>query len=316
MNSNFVSRYECPACTSNSIKQIYSNNFTEEPLKSYLEKFYASHLEIEYLNESTYLLLQCDKCGLIFQKHIPNEILMNRLYEKWVDPQIAFNFDLNNNILSRYIYYSQEIIRILAFFKKPLSTIKVFDFGMGWGRWALMAKAFGCDSYGTELSKERINYAERNEIKVISYKDIHKHKYDFINTEQVFEHIPEPLTTLKHLTKALKNGGIIKISVPNCRNIIKLLKKNDWSAQKGSKNSLNAVAPLEHINCYHGNSLTIMANLARLKEFFMPIKLQYQYATNWRGRKNIFKNILRPIYLNILKRSNYIFFIKRTKEFN
>ena len=67
-----------------------------------------------------------------------------------------------------------------------------------------MAKGFGCESYGTELSEERIKYASSNGIKVIAWNEIPKHSFNFINTEQVFEHIPNPLDTLIYLKDALK----------------------------------------------------------------------------------------------------------------
>ena len=51
-------------------------------------------------------------------------------------------------------------------------------------------------------------------------------RFDFINTEQVFEHISEPLETLKELKTLLKPGGIIKISVPTADDINRRLKNN------------------------------------------------------------------------------------------
>jgi len=60
---------------------------------------------------------------------------------------------------------------------------------------------------------------EKNGIKVIPWNDISLHKFDFINTEQVFEYIPEPLKTLDYLKNSLKDHGIIKISVPTSKKI-------------------------------------------------------------------------------------------------
>lgn len=179
---------------------------------------------------------------------------------------------------------------------------------MGWGKWALMVKAFGCESYGTELSEERIKYATSNGIKVLAWDEIPKHSFDFINTEQVFEHISNPLDTFIYLKDALKSNGILKISVPTANDIKKRLKIMDWKAPKGTRNSLNPVAPLEHINYFRRNSLIKMANLAGMEEVVIPMRTQYLYTSNWRGAKRIAKNILLPIYRNVLKRQNYLFF--------
>jgi predicted SAM-dependent methyltransferase len=107
-----------------------------------------------------------------------------------------------------------------------------------------------CESYGTDLSKKCIEHARSSGIHVISWDDIPDHRFDFINTEQLLERLAEPLDTLRHLKSAMKEGGIIKISVPTARNIDERLKRMDWKSHRKSSYSLNPVAPMEHINCF------------------------------------------------------------------
>jgi SAM-dependent methyltransferase len=171
-----------------------------------------------------------------------------------------------------------------------------------------MAKAFGCGAYGSELSKDRIAYAQSNGLKVVEWDELPMHQFNLINTEQVFEHIPNPLETLRHLKKALAPGGLIKISVPTANDIQRRLKIMDWKAKKTTKNSLNPVAPLEHINFYRRNSIIKMAGIAGLEEVLIPLKTQYQYTTGWTGLKKIAKNFYNPISKNTLKKINYLFF--------
>jgi 2-polyprenyl-3-methyl-5-hydroxy-6-metoxy-1,4-benzoquinol methylase len=203
-------------------------------------------------------------------------------------------------------------MQIISWFKKAPSSLSFFDFGMGWGEWALMAKAFGCRSYGSELSKICLEYANSNGINIVSWDEIPQSQFDFINTEQVFEHISNPLQTLCHLKKGLKADGLLKISVPTVNFMERRLRIMDWNSHKGTRNSLNPVAPLEHINFYRRTSLIMMANLSGMKEVFLPIKNQYQYTTEWVGVKRIAKNMLLPIFRNILKRRNIIF-LKRSE---
>ena len=185
---------------------------------------------------------------------------------------------------------------------------------MGWGKWALMAKAFGCESYGSELSEERAKYASSNGIKIIEWNEIPKHSFDFINTEQVFEHISNPLGTLIYLKDALKSDGLFKISVPTANNITRRIKLMDWKAPKATRKSLNPVAPLEHVNYFRRNSLIKMAELAGLEEVVIPMLTQYKYTTNWFGAKRIAVNLLLPIYRNVLKRQNCLYFRKMKKN--
>lgn len=186
--------------------------------------------------------------------------------------------------------------------------LKFLDFGMAWGDWCFMANAFGIDSYGIEFSESKVNYAQSRGIKVISMVEINQHKFDFINTEQVFEHISTPLEVLALLRASLSSNGLIKISVPNGSGIIRKIKIGDFNAPKNSRNSLNPVAPLEHINCFRRISILKMAHIAGLEIVKIPIHLQLSYTCDWSGLKRIVKNILRPIYRNMS--GTYLFFRK------
>jgi SAM-dependent methyltransferase len=101
-------------------------------------------------------------------------------------------------------------------------------------------------------------------IDIIGWSDIPQERFDFINAEQVFEHISDPVPTLKHLVSALKPKGIVRINVPNGWDIERRLAKCDWDAPKGSRDSLNAIAPLEHINCFNKKALVVLAARAGL----------------------------------------------------
>jgi len=239
---------------------------------------------------------------------------MKKLYEEWIDPQKSFNKRIMENklVFETCLEYAQEIMILMEYFKYLPKKLKFFDFGMGWGRWCLIAKAFGCDVYGNELSDTKITYVKGLGIKVITYNKIPKFQFDFINTEQVFEHIPNPLETLQHLIKSLNRYGLIKISVPDGSDIKRNLKILNWKAPKGSKDSLNPVSPLEHINCYNRNSIIKMADKVGLELVNIPIKTQLAYTLRWNSLRSSIANILKPIRKNIFNKGTYLFF--RLKE--
>jgi 2-polyprenyl-3-methyl-5-hydroxy-6-metoxy-1,4-benzoquinol methylase len=294
MSKFFDTRENCPACNSGEQEIIYSSGYQKEHIKKYLHDFYDKQggVEFEYLDGANFILAECKNCQLIFQKEIPNDFLMERLYEKWINPEKVFQRYESNYPLNYYYSNAHLVYKVIAYFNVKPKDLKIFDFGMGWGNWSLMAKAFGCDSFGTELSSARIEHAKSCGIKVISWLEIADHTFDFINTDQVFEHIPKPLETLKYLSGSLKKGGLIRISVPNGRGIKKRLKKTDWTADKGSKNSLNAVAPLEHINCFNNTSLKKMADGAGLEIVRIPFYPRIMIVRKWTG---LLKEITRVI---------------------
>jgi SAM-dependent methyltransferase len=306
----FLTRAGCPGCKSSAHRTLYTCGFLEPPIKEFLESFYAPQggIELEYLRGALFVLKECQDCGLIFQRNIPNDFLVNKLYEEWIDPGKAFMQQAQNDDSERYKKYAEEVMLLIAYFNTVPQQLKFFDFGMGWGEWCLMARAFGCAAYGAELSEARIQYAKSQGITVIAWDEIPKFHFDFINTEQVFEHLPEPLDTLNYLKTALKPDGLIKISVPDGKDIKRNLQILDWTAHKESENSLNPVSPLEHLNCFTYRSLIQMAERAGFEPVNFPLILHYASLVNWRPLTHMLKNLLRPFYRNFFQRGTYVFF--------
>ena len=268
----------------------------------------VGYFEAEYLTNIQFTLNECLVCGLIFQEEIPNDFLSSKIYQEWIDPQKTFDNHEKGDDLALFAQYAQEVMMLIAYFQTVPSQLKFFDFGMGWAKWSRMAKAFGCDSYGTEVSQVRIKNATSQGIKVISWDEIPNYKFDFINANQVFEHLSQPLETLNYLKQALKPNGLIKLCVPDGKNAKSLLRIGDWTAPLGAKNSLSSVSPLVHINCFHHGSLLRLAHLAGLESVKIPISVQYSSSTNWQPVKPLLKNLVRPIYRNLYQKSTYLFF--------
>ena len=268
-------------------------------------------MEFECLSDASYVLRECAVCSLIFQRDIANDQLLRRMEEHWTDPETAFGRDLKELSLWAYSEYATQVMQVISYFGDPAS-LSVCDFGMGWGRWALMAKAFGCDSYGTDVLASRMEYAKANGIKTLAWQEIPEYRFDFINAESVFEHLAEPLLALRHLAGALKTGGMVRINVPDGSDIEQRLKRIDWTAPSDSPNShLPLVGPLVHINCFRKQSLAQMAREAGMEEVAIPVRVQYLHRTDWGGPKSIVKNLLRPVYRSVRPRPTTVFLINK-----
>lgn len=312
----FVKRTACPVCNSSKYQPIFSCNYMESPLKDHLEVLFApvGYFEAEYLTEARYTLNECLQCGLVFQEEVPNDFLNNKIYGQWIDPQRTFDNHEKADDLAHYAQYAQEVMMLIGYFQTIPSQLKFFDFGMGWAKWARMAKAFGCDSYGTEVSQVRIDNATSQGIKVISWDEIPTYEFDFINANQVFEHLSQPLETLTYLKQALKPTGLIKLCVPDGKDIKSLLRIADWTAPLNAKNSLSSVSPLVHLNCFHHNSLLRLADSAGLELVKIPIVVQYRSSTNWQPVTPLLKNLVRPLNRNFFQKSTYLFFRPRRSD--
>ena len=142
-------------------------------------------------------------------------------------------------------------------------------------------------------------------IEVLFEKFQSKDKYDIILANHVMEHVSEPLETLKNLcSRSLKQGGIVRLNVPNGWDIKNRLKIQDWNAEKGSSNSLTPVAPLEHINCFNYKSLTALGKNAGLE----PVIIDQKIPFTMKGK---IKSFVKPYYIRLTKRKSTLLYFRK-----
>lgn len=275
MNEHFVRRTSCPACGSPDFEELLRTSYTASPIRDYLASFYSAQggVEFELLEGNDYALAECHACGLIFQTEIPGPALSLKLYEEWIDPEKAFEIYEAPRRLSYFLTLTDEIANLLQHFDRAPGDLRVLDFGMGWGFWCRAAIGLGCEAHGVDISPSRVENAARQGVRVVSWETIPERQFDLINADQVFEHLPQPLVTLRQLRRALKPGGLLKISVPDGRGVKRNLGYGDWLATAESPRSLNPVAPLEHINCFTHHMLIAMAAEAGLRPTFVPERI-------------------------------------------
>lgn len=272
MGSLFITRDACPACGATGSREIYNRAYTSDLMRRYLERFYSPQgkYDLSKLEGGSFILARCQGCTCTFQVQVPAPALMFELYEIWLEPATIFaRFEMNYP-LDYYISYLAKAYRYVQLFNKKPKELSFFDFGMGWGNWLMSCKALGCQVAGCELSPERVAYAAAHGIPNIPYEKLSDHQFDFINTDQVLEHVADPLPILQKLVPQLKPNGYLRICVPNGNDIDRRLAVMDWDAPKDTENSLNAVAPLEHINCFTTQSILTMADRVGLKPVRLP----------------------------------------------
>jgi SAM-dependent methyltransferase len=312
MNTYFKKRETCPVCETKKFRILSDLMYSNVEIKSYLLEFYQpqGNIDYSYLNEAPFIICQCPECSFVFQQYIPDDELMQILYNKWIDPEINFDYHLKNDGLGLYSEYALEIIKVISTIDRIPSELFFLDFGMGWAKWIFMAKAFGVNAYGIEYSVNKRNYAERLGIKTLLLENLPMQHFDFINTEQVFEHLENPYETLKTLTESLKTGGIIKISVPNGNNFKKKYLPLKWERTRFEKYSPHIISPLEHINLFTNKSLLKLTEKAGLQPFYVPLRKQYKYSIILKPLFPMIENLVLPLKRNILKTETYMFFIK------
>jgi SAM-dependent methyltransferase len=170
----------------------------------------------------TLFLSGCEQCGLLFANPIPTEAQLEPYYadegpyrthkveaarmrrlERKADPRLQDRpprlRDLLLDALAPYVPVSN-----------PPSGAKVLDFGCGDGKFLDRLQDRGWDTYGIEPST---SVAFRRHHRLLSPPQ--DGSFDLVILHHVLEHVSDPLGVLQQLGGALREGGIMFISLPS-----------------------------------------------------------------------------------------------------
>ncbi|MEA2018688.1 MAG: class I SAM-dependent methyltransferase [Campylobacterota bacterium] len=296
-----IQRKCCPICNDENSRNLISIPYEEmKELLSNYNNF--NELVFNDFKNLEYSLMECSNCKSLYQEYMPSDLFSEILYEKWIDPNKSFEYQTTKYSLGFYSRMQYEINLILNIFNNTHpSDIKVLDFGAGWGEWSILAKAHGIDVYAAELSKSRITHLKKNNIKIISLEEASKHKFDYIRSDQVFEHLGEPADILQKLSDILADDGIIRLAVPDTKNFFEKFEPSKIKKDSDFKSFYNPIFPLEHLNCFTPKNLEILGNMCKLQ--------RYKSSTNWKIG-NIVSNLYKPVVNKYLKDKNNICFKK------
>ena len=263
----FLPREQCPLCRSSSRAELCDLEFGEAPLADFLQRFYAGRIPPDALTGAHYRVYACRDCGFLYQADVLDDDGMQALYRDWVDQDasLAKKQAAGHKLYRQYAGHLQTLQRLID---KPPAQTRVLDFGMGWGYWVRMAQAHGFDACGFELSSRRREHAASMGVKSLDRLPAEP-DFDFIFANQVFEHLPDPIASLQEIAVCLKPGGLLYLRVPDGRGIRQRLQREGW------QDDMNAVHPLEHINCFTRASLIRLGAAAGFRPIQAPLRLQW-----------------------------------------
>lgn len=249
----FVERTKCPICLSTDIEEIYAEPMVTGKTGAFLRRYYNDKL-LEQLDPSMkYSLCYCRNCTGSFQKQILDEAGLDYFYDNTVESDASLAKRTNAkpkyyDVLFEDCWTAGRIMGV----SKP-KNFRVLDFGCGWGHWTVSARACGYETFGAELSKDRLAHLAKIGTAVADFSDARfEDFFDFVNTDQVMEHVADPRAIVRLLDRVTRPGGILKVFVPNGTDYAKRPRVAEWAPSK------DAAHPLEHINTYSRQSLRKM----------------------------------------------------------
>jgi SAM-dependent methyltransferase len=300
-----IRRHCCPSCLGSSFQVVCAELYSSRGIQAYLERQYDGNASAA-ANDSEYALARCERCGLAFQVHVPNDALLTEVYGPW-SRGTALEVEHRNYSLDEYRYLAEQVQFVIEHFGRPPAELEVLDFGFGWAHWARMAMGFGCNVSGVELSEERKNYGRRWGIQVLEHGRLPAGRFHFINTEQVFEHLVQPREILQELVRSLAPGGVIKISVPDCKSALGKVRRGVRFENLDADDQMQ-IAPLEHINSFDSASLVNLGRECGLRPIRPSFTKLYNSASGLLRPKSLARTLGRPFYRHVYPGSTFIYF--------
>jgi 2-polyprenyl-3-methyl-5-hydroxy-6-metoxy-1,4-benzoquinol methylase len=289
MKKGLIFRDKCPICNSASSKSIFNRSFKEEIIKGYMIEGYQGNADLEFLEDVKWEIVKCNRCNFAYQKYVLDDERSSELYDKWIDPVLALEWKESENKLENEQQYASKLNFAKKYFKKESSQIKILDYGAGFGDFLVFSKEMGFDTYAYEYSVERIRFLEDKGIKVINDKN--EMLFDLIILSSVLEHLTYPEEILKIIRSKLNKNALVHVTVPNCPDFEKKLRKTDnITDPKELKEVLldTSVSAFQHINFFTNHTLKLLLKSVGLK----PVNPFKQPLT----KPLTIKSFIRPFY--------------------
>ena len=177
-----------------------------------------------YISSERFPLVQCSKCGVAFLNPMPGSEELARHY-----PSVYYGRPPQYPSLPYSFHWRRSQII------KKKATGEILDVGCGNGGFLTYMKERGWDVYGIDNSPHAVQIAgitlegKVRHVCDLSEASFPSGHFDVITLFEVFEHLPEPLSTLREIRRILKVDGLLFFSVPNFASLEKMVFGPWWN---------------------------------------------------------------------------------------
>ncbi|MEX2222747.1 MAG: class I SAM-dependent methyltransferase, partial [Candidatus Rokuibacteriota bacterium] len=237
--------------------------------------------------QERYSLWRCEVCGHVVTSPIPDQILLSTYY-----PAKYYSYVERTDAgvlgrFKRWLYQGAEdpLGRIVhLFLSRHVAILPVLgrggnllDVGCGTGRFLSLMRDVGWKTYGTDISPQAVEVANRNGHQV-SCGDMRQagfpdNFFDLITLNNVLEHLYDPVATLQDLHRMLRPGGELIICVPNFDCYERQVFRQHWGPLK---------VPV-HFHHFSTRSLRLAVERASLVPFLTKQPIRIRIARNLKG---------------------------------
>ncbi len=169
--------------------------------------------------EGRFTIVECTNCGLFYLNPKPDSTEIDRYYpEDYISYPKAIEDESSKfrKLDRRYGLYKRcnEVI------KRTGKAGRILDVGCATGIFLYGMKQRGWETFGVEPSHHAAEFArKRFNLEVVEgyleEANFESSYFDVVTLWDVLEHVPSPRETLKEISRILKPGGWLVLSLPN-----------------------------------------------------------------------------------------------------
>ena len=250
----------------------------------------------------------CARCELTFQTWVPGAEELPHIYTtSYGEAEILE--EIARQKLHWFAHMTEEILVMRQMLKTARPV--VLDYGCNWGKWSSMALAHGCEVYAVEVNPKAAAFCAARGIRIVSREALPGMHFDYINVDQVMEHLSDPIETALELAAHLAPGGYMKWSVPQAPRLTQTLREAQQRRDGAVLDArvLDALEPLIHVNLFAGGALRKLGQAAGLKAIRLPFFKWMGAGQLWNVARQFNRNLVVP-RKRWLMQGNYLWFVR------
>jgi SAM-dependent methyltransferase len=159
-------------------------------------------------SEKNFNVVRCRKCGLVYINPRPKQ---NKVRAGLNEESKAFEIDVNHYIQLEPLSIAKDRFLIQMIQKHCLKAGRILDVGCASGSFLRVARDFGFEAWGVEISPALAGYAHRSGLNVFcgTIKDaaFPDEFFDAVTLINVLSYFTDPINDLRQIRRILKKDG-------------------------------------------------------------------------------------------------------------
>jgi ubiquinone/menaquinone biosynthesis C-methylase UbiE len=172
------------------------------------------------VRKNTFNIVQCCKCGLVYVNPRPDEYELIELYND-LDTGKCESISISERDPGHEMYKEKKFQIAIEMIKKYKRNVdNVFDLGCSTGLFLEKAAQLGWTPYGSDVNRHLVEenrgkYGEQVKLQKGIFIDFPDQYFDVVTMFDTIEHLPDPVATLREVSRVLRHDGLVVITTPN-----------------------------------------------------------------------------------------------------